>query len=256
MNDPHVVALIYTIKHPADVDFENAKPLDFDCPRFFGRIENGLLRVELKEHFATHEAANEVVEPFLRAWELHSDLSVSPGEIEFRYQTAEIIDRNPVIVPGTHTVVSLQGISLSISSASASLHVSRSAYPQPPLNLAVDADIEDMQRRFRRFRKDRATLPDTAYFCLTMLEMVGGSRKRAAGYFGIDFKVLDKVGELASNKGGRNEARKAKAVVEYTPQERAWLDAAIKIMIRRAAEVSYDKTSASKIITMADFPPL
>jgi hypothetical protein len=82
-------------------------------------------------------------------------------------------------------------------------------------------------------------------------------RKRAAERFKVEFAVLKKLGELADNKGGR-DARKTKgATAEFTGAERAWLEEAMKCLIRRAAQIAYDPTAALPQITMKDdLPPL
>jgi hypothetical protein len=53
------------------------------------------------------------------------------------------------------------------------------------------------------------------------------------------------------------EARKAKAASDdFTAAERQWLTTLIPILIRRAAEVAFDRSASPPQITMADLPPL
>jgi hypothetical protein len=106
------------------------------------------------------------------------------------------------------------------------------------------------------FCDGRCRLGDTVYFCLTVLERVAGGRGPAAQYFGIALSVLNKIGALTGQKGGR-EARKAKgAQNEFTNAERIWLQEVIKTMIRRAAEIACDPQASRDQIAMADLPPL
>lgn len=52
-------------------------------------------------------------------------------------------------------------------------------------------------------------------------------------------------------------AAKAEGVAtEHTDAERTWLEAAVKSIIRRAAEVAHDLSAQRSQITMADLPPL
>ena len=102
----------------------------------------------------------------------------------------------------------------------------------------------------------RSRLGDTAYFCLTVLERAAGGRGQAGQHFGIAKPVLNKLGELTDQKGGR-EARKAKgADSEFTNAERTWLQEVMKAIIRRAAEVAYNPHASQMQITMADLPSL
>ena len=175
MNDPHVEALIYTVVHSDTVDYEKAKPLEYDGLRFKARIEDGSARFEMKEHFATVEEARAVVDPATLAWEISVGLKLGPGEFSLKFDRPEIIDRDPV--PG---VVELStAVSLSIR-ATAIIHLARGAYPSFPLDLAVDPDVESMYRRYQDFRDNREPLASMAYFCLTVITGWGPGQKKAA----------------------------------------------------------------------------
>ena len=256
MNDPHVVALIYAIEVRADVDYDGAKPITFDTQDFSGFLDSKHLRIDLKKHFSDHEEAIAFVNPFLRAWELEMDLSGRPGEIEFRYRTAEIKDRNPTpLPPGLHAISRSIEIPIEIRE-SLSRHISRATFTGPPYDLATTPDVEDMRHRLRMLSDDRTTLADAAYYCLTKVDLIAGNRKGAVATYGISMEVLTKLGDLSGNKGGREEVRKARAVTEYSPEERAWLGATIKAIIRRVAEVAFDPASAKTPLTMAELPRL
>jgi hypothetical protein len=78
------------------------------------RIEADRAEVTMKTHHATVETARDEVEPFLRAWELTAALQLRPGELEFAYDRATIIDRNP-----TRTVAITAEMGLAIDSIKA-----------------------------------------------------------------------------------------------------------------------------------------
>jgi hypothetical protein len=95
MNDFHVEALHYGIKHGDSVDFGEASPLEHSEPGFSVRIEKGCAKMVMKDHHPTTESARAVVEPFLRAWELKSTLFSVTDKLEFVFQNADVIDRKP-----------------------------------------------------------------------------------------------------------------------------------------------------------------
>jgi hypothetical protein len=49
---------------------------------------------------------------------------------------------------------------------------------------------------------------------------------------------------------------RAKAAQEFTPAECGWVEAVVKKLIRRAAEVAHGPTQNPPQITMADLPDL
>lgn len=113
-----------------------------------------------------------------------------------------------------------------------------------------------MYDRFSRHKTGQIPLGPMADFCLTVLEK-GGQRSAAAKHYGIDIRVLSRLGELAAERGGRAHSRKWKGwSSEYTDQERAWIEAAVKAIIRRGAEIAHDPGINRHRIGMADLPSL
>lgn len=251
MNDPHVEALYYRVKHANSVDYDKALPLEHVEPQFSIRIEKKLATIVMSNHYSTVESARELIEPFLRAWELESALFSARDKFCFEYKNSDVIDRNP-----SKGTINVAPIAIGVSIGSVELHVGRSQYPKPPARLTLDSDVELMFECYNAFYDGRRTLSDAAYFCLTVLERAAGKRKFAARYFGIAERVFDTLGRLTGEKGGR-EARKAKgAGCEFTGAERAWIEAVMKAAICRAAEVAYDSKASAPQITMVDLPPL
>jgi hypothetical protein len=258
MNDPHVTALHYSVIHGDWVDYTQAKPFDHDEPGFHVHVENLHVRFDMKDHYATQDAARAAVEPFIRSWELSQALENRPGAFELRFDSSNIVDRNP---PAGAVIHVQTGDYLMVGFAAA-LKLSKSAYPPPPTSgtLAVDDVVDAMLGRYRRFVEDRTILGDAGNFCLTMVEKAAGgkpnARTKAANQFGIDKPVLDMIALLCAIKGGI-DARKANGVQqEFSSVEKEWLVAAIKAVIRRAAQVAADPSQAARPITMADLPKL
>lgn len=254
MNDPHVVALYYSVKHAEQVNYNKAPRLDHDQPKFTLRVESDRAEITMKAHYATAEEARAEVEPYLGVWELTAALQFRPGEFGFAYVNADVIDRDPT--PG------LMGNWLLAASASLTakgeVHVGRSRYPDPPpAGIALDASVELMLNRYYRYCEGTTTLADAGYFCLTMLEN-SSSRRRAgaARRYAIAKAVLGKLGDLTATKGGREARKAAGSDVEFTAAERHWIEEAIKRLIHRAAEVAGDPSASRQKITMADLPTL
>ena len=248
MNDPHVDELIYRIKHAASVDYKAASALEHDHPDFSIKIDNGTATVTPKEHHATEESARATVEPFLKAWELSSALD-NRDRFEFEFQNANVVDRRPTPAIGVFAGVGAFGIAGSI----ADLRIGKSAYPSPPIGLSYNTNVELMHHVYRLYCEGDTVISHAAYYCLTeLMHAAGGDYKKTSAHFGISVPVLLRLGTLSSEKGGK-EGRKAEAArSDYTPEERAWLERAMKIVIRRAAEVAYNPKAAERQITMDD----
>ena len=101
-----------------------------------------------------------------------------------------------------------------------------------------------------------------AYFCLTVLQDSAAraanddkrKRQKAVDYYRIERGVLDKVGELSSEKGG-DEARKAEGRGDsFTSDEICFLKAVVIAFIRRATEKAADPNRALPCITLAKLP--
>ena len=84
----------------------------------------------------------------------------------------------------------------------------------------------------------------------------GNKRKAAANHYQIEAKVLGRVGDFSSNKGGTS-ARKSEGRSDgFAPDETRFLEAAVAAFTRRAAEKAADPNGKLSLITMADLPKL
>ena len=123
--------------------------------------------------------------------------------------------------------------------------------------LITQYDLIDMSRRFNGYLLKREPLPSLANFYLTMLESgsLRDRRRNAAQRYGIDFEILDKVGNLAANRGGGLFARKASGKAStLTGKESKFLRETCRVMILRATEVSYAPNGRHSRIAMSDLP--
>ena len=107
-----------------------------------------------------------------------------------------------------------------------------------------------------------------AYFCLTFLEWMANEeigrhnnqkikgRDAATEYFQVSKKVLDRIGNLSTKRGGPSEARKREGVKQdLTAAERRFLRKAVEIMIRRTAEKAHAPGKNLVTISLCDLPP-
>ena len=256
MNDPHVVALNYKIEHNSSVDYDKANPLDHTEDAFEIHVERNNVRFVMKRHYASQSEALEAVEGYIRPWEYLAALQNGPNEFTLIFDSAEIEDRDPT--PGV-VYASANPVRYRISVGEmANAHVSRGAYPLPPsTRMEFCADVKLMFDRYVAYRARRGYLADMANFCLTILEKSVPAkkerRKAAAKHYDIEYRVLDEIGRLCSQKGGA-EARKAQGVdQDLNEQERRFLEEVVKAIIRRAAEVAGDPKGSRDMIQMSDF---
>ena len=261
MNDPKVVALIYLVEHEKTKCFDKVKPLRYRrSPEFDLTVKDNIARFKFKKFYANVTEALEVVNPFIQQWEFEVDMEGESGFFRLMYEKAEIIDQNPLLPELRPAPLQVGGEAvLPGLTGSASVVLAFPHYPPPPAGGSVDLDdscVVKMKNKYDQYRLGRTTLTDAASFCVDVLKEKYKSRPAAAKACGISRKILDKIGNLTSNKGG-NEARKAiGADIEYTNQERRFLRAALKEIIIRAAQVAADDSQRCPKITMANLQKL
>ena len=247
MNDPHVVALLYTIEHGRSVDYSKAKPLDHEETSFCVKIDNKQVRFEFKEHYATQDDARKAIEDYIRTWEFDAGLRMGPNSFKLKFDRAQIEDRNPT--PG---VVELSAhIRAGVPTITATLTVVPPCYPPPPSEVMLTPDVQTMYDRYMGYLQGKEPLTSMAYFCLTVLQHPNG-RSDAASRYGITLEVFNKIGYLSSKKGGRRARRAHGKDNDLTGQDRRFLKEAIKVVIRRAAETAHGPDRDLPEISLSD----
>jgi hypothetical protein len=254
MNNPHVVSLTYALKPGDEVSYRNPPRLEFENALFTGVLDEGTLTLRPKDHYPSIFAARELADRFLRAWELDATLNGGRGSIAFEYRTGEVIDRDPP-PPGSPQSIEVQCASHALIGCQASVHVTRSKYPDPPEYFQFTPDVEVLWGRIEGYRLGREPLLSMAYFCLSWLERrMANSREDAALVLNAEKPVLGKLGELTSKRGDSSMARKA----SHSPQplsdaERVWIIAALEKLLRNAGELG---KRLPPRITLKDLPEL
>ena len=267
MNDPHVKAIHYFVEHDDSVDYRDAAPLDCDDEFFRIWADKGQVILEPKNHYATEEEAKRAAEGVVRRWEFEAALRASSRSFKLLYARVHIIDRNPP--PPTPGVVRADPVNFHFQVSEPQVRITKmlTGYPSPPSGQPIDPDDRDasfMLSRLDLYRQGRELLGGVAYLCLTVLEdsalqAVGGKgnkRKAAANHYQIEAKVLGRVGDFSSKKGGAS-ARKSEGRSDgFAPEETRFLEAAIAAFTRRAAERAANPNGSLPMITMADLPKL
>ena len=251
MNDPHVVTLEYRIQHGPVIDWSRAAPLNLEEDSFDLQAENGRIRFNLKDHYASEAEARLAVEAhYIPNWEFHVGLARGPNVFKLRFDRATIVDRNPP--PGPQT------LKAHLRTGSPTVKVDRAptaptAFPDPPrAGIRRSPDVDRMFHRYLGHLEGRELLSTMAHFCLTVLEQLGGGRSKAVARFGISKNVLDEIGKLSANKGGASARKAIGRNAPHTPEEELFLKSAIQTLIRRAAEVEYGPDPKRDTITLAD----
>ncbi len=255
MRDPHVVSLTYHLETGDTVTFD-APPLVHEADLFTLRLEDDVLTVEMKEHFAKVEDAREAVEPLLTSWEAYAALA-NRNEITFEYKDAEVIDRDPP-KPGDDVVLRPDALIYRVSFSEPSIHITRPKYPQPPEDFESSPEVEALLERYRCCLEGREKLIPMANFCYTVIKGMAGSKSAARKQFNGSGGVLTKLGELTA-RGDLRTARKWRGEEEnrsLTSAEENWLKEAVRLLILRLGEYNANPDGPFEKITMDDLPGL
>ena len=258
MNDPHVVALNYRIIHSDTIDYSNAKPLYLNECGFSLTVENDLARFAFKEHYSSEEQARESLAEYIRVWEFDAALKHENHDaFRLEFEKAEIIDRNPTPIPG-HLDISFHGKMSGNLTVNPIVSVGR--YPSPPSDIVLTPSVDTMYTRYMGYRQGREPLASMAYFCLTVLknsvQNQNGIRETFAERYKVSNRVVKAMNRLSGSQGG-SEARKAEGIgKDFNSQERKFLEQAVKMLIRRVAEMEHSPNKNHSEITLSDLPSL
>lgn len=252
MRDPHVEWLECGMT--SGWLFADPPPVDWETPVFRAKLDHGILRVNMRDHFATEAEARAAVYPFLLTWEIDVALTHGDRGITFTFKESHRVDRDPP-PPGVAStggaIVSMQGR----ASVSATGHVTLKTYPAVPSNFVAVPDVITLWSRFEGFKDGREPLASMAYFCFSMLTNRYGGINAASKTLAVDKDVLRKVGELSTNRGDPSTARKmTPQLAPITTTEARWLDAAVRALICRVGEIAAGHSPLQ--LTMKQLPPL
>ena len=159
-----------------------------------------------------------------------------------------MVDRRPT--PGVLSVT-LPPISFHFAISSPTVTVYRQ-YPQPPPERQMNIDNPDVQTMLHRYigyRQGREPLPSMAYFCFEVFaNRLGKNAKHAAERHKISHKLVKRVSNLASNKGGDQARHQSGICHPLVPREVQFLEKAVAVMIVRGAIVAADPNQSMETI--------
>lgn len=256
MRDPHVEAIHYKIGSVETISYENPKPMTFSNHLGEFSLSDGKLRITPVEHFAGENEARTALEPFLRAWEINTDLNSNFGMVRFEFERVELVDRAPPL-PGGSIVVTLEGASMVMIGSSVIVRLTCREYPNPPTAFSATPEVMHAYRRWLRYRAGNEPLQSMAYFVLTLIESAAGGRPLASQTFQIHPDILNTMGRLSSTKGDAITARKAisqKQFQDLSPAEKQWLEEAVRCVVQRLGE--HASGAQGSVITMAKLPQI
>ena len=167
VRNPHVTRLHFEIRSDKETAYENPEPLIFEAP--LGRFDarDGKLLVEPADHFADEAAARSVIEPFLRSWEIETDLDANPGTIRFKFHSADLVDRDPPPL-GSDLSIQLTGESLLITGGTIETLITRRKYPPPPTAFEATVDVARAHARWLDYRAGKSRCRRWATSCLLL----------------------------------------------------------------------------------------
>ena len=137
--------------------------------------------------------------------------------------------------------------------------VANTTYPAPPTDFRTDAVLEALLTRLGDLDNGRMSITTAANWVVTKAEAEYGGGRRgsllrqtAAKALGLEYKILDELGRLAS-QNDPSVGRKAKGPeIPLTENEKAWMRAAIVLI---AQQVGTSNAGASLVAkTLNDLP--
>jgi hypothetical protein len=259
MNDPHVEKLFYKVIPSEDTDYDKAPPITGETDDFNWQLSRDQLAIDMKTHCATESDAREIVDDYLKGWEVMIGLFHRPGILSFKFSSCIVVDR-PLDDEGyRNKIIDSDSSEIILLSDEIKEHTSYESFPPPPGKFKVSPEVEMMFFRYRMYREGRESLLGMAYWCFTVMEYSAGGRSEAAEQYLVDYRVLRKLGELCSNRGDIRDARKLKGnagITPLKPAEREWIRAVVKRLILRVGEYAHDPVAKLQLLTMADFPSI
>ncbi len=213
MNDPQVVALIYTVEPVKAGRYDNAGPLHYTgSPEFDLTVEDKIARFEFKKFYAYAHEAREAIKPFIQNWQFQAAMGAESDGFTLQYEGAERVDRNPLPPgprPAPQQVKARVDIEVELS-VDAEVTLVSPDYPPPPAGGSVDLDdpaVVEMMSKYEEYCSGRTTLPDAAYFCVTALEKEYRNRTAAAKTCGISETFSAQLVDCRQQKAGRKRAK-------------------------------------------------
>ena len=256
MRDPHVTRVYFTVGSDEGISYKNPAPLSFSHHIGKFNLVNGRLKIEPSWHFANVEQARRIIEPFLWAWEIKTDLTGNWGEIRFKFDRLELVDRDPP-PPGAGRILECEARSYAVATADLHSEIVRTKYPPPPVNFDWSEKLGHAYERWKNYLAGGESLQQTASFIFDYLKNIPGGEKAASEQYRISNNILKYIRKLSSYGGSPATSRKAPIdnnFVELGDDEKEWLEAAVRKIIHRIGE--HASCADLKMLTLSGLPTL
>lgn len=260
MNDPHVEKLYYRFssEDPTDM-YDKAIPMVAKYESFDIEMKEGVLTAIPHAHYPDIESAKIAFETLIRSWEAVAFLSPGRYRIHFRFDRADVIDRNPT--PGVISIHVNSAISLS-SAMNVTVSRSMSKYPEPDMKFVASDLTEELIYRLKQYKDGRETLPQVAYYVLERLEhhFVKDGEKNVRDKLGqilrVDKAILKQIGNFSNKTDSRIGRHASNQDALISGKELAWLEEAVFQLVKRAGEIGNVKLTDLPQIEMKDLPEI
>ena len=252
--DPHVVSLRYRIEPSKNVTFgDYTGPMERELDAFRLSVTHETATAHMKEHHATERGAREVVEGYLRPWEIYEAVRPMGTGVKFSFEEAEVVDRDPPRIYATARVTPRIGSDTRVEV------VRELRFPDLPEAFALSSDVEVIWTLYEAYLKGRDRLLPMAYTYLTRFKYGFGGNKEAASRYHVGSNVLKKHGRLSSESGDVTTARKwvsGRPPQPLSDREIEWVEDAVRPLIYRAGQYASDPEGEWPKITMKHLPQL
>ena len=151
--DPHVFSLRYRIEPSEDVTFgDDAGPMERELDAFRLSVTHETVTAHMKEHHATERGAREVVEEYLRPWQIYEAVRPMGTGVKFSFEEAKVVDRDPPRIYATARAAPTIG-----SHVWAEV-VRELRFPDLPEAFAMSSDVEVMWTLYEGYLQGRDRL--------------------------------------------------------------------------------------------------
>lgn len=231
-----IVDLLYGVTHDQGVAYQPGAVYEGSVAAFICEMRDGEARFTSAGPLESVEAAIDLLEPELRAWELSAELSTGRCALTFVYHNGSM--RAPV----TAGVTLMAGTArLAFETYRPLLTQTFAAYPAPPnASLRVDATVEILAFHLRKMREPDSFFSAHAYAICTFAKHAHRNNgHRAEDALNLDRGFIGHLQTLATERGGPTEQRKAVGGTRkpaMTAQERDAIFSGCKELVLRSAQ--------------------
>jgi len=207
----------------------------------------------MKDHHAREDEAREVVEGYLRPWEIYEAVRPMGTGMKFSFEEAEVVNRDPP------PIYAAARAAPKIGSAVRWEVVRELQFPELPESFAMSSDVEVMWTLYEGYLQGRDRLLPMAYTCLTKFTYGVGGVKEAASRYHVSRNVLKELSRLTSTSGDETTARKwvsGRLPQLLADREKEWVEDAVRLLIFRAGQYAADLDREWPKITMKHLPQL